>query len=220
MKLKITESGNNMKVAVSILSIDFSKIDLETKKLNDTDCEYIHLDVMDGKFVPNKTFDYNFIKTLKFDKIIDTHLMIEKPLDVIDEYLKVSDIVTIHYEALSKEELRNFLSIKRTKKIGLSIKPNTLVSEIKEFLPLIDLVLVMSVEPGFGGQSFQIESIKKIEELALIKKQQNLNYIIEVDGGINEQTSKMVKDAGCEVVVVGTFVVKNNDYQIQINKVR
>lgn len=210
-----------MIVSPSILSMDFDNVKKEEKRINKTDCEMIHLDVMDGKFVPNTTFDYEFIKSLNFKKVYDTHLMIENPLSVIDKYLEVSDIVTFHYEAESVDDLRDFFKNHRpVKHIGLSIKPSTDVKVLDEFLPYLDLVLIMSVEPGKGGQKFMEEALPKIEHLNHKKLKYGYNYIIEVDGGINKETAKACKKAGCDAVVAGSYIFKNKKYQKQINDIR
>lgn len=209
-----------MRVSPSILAMDFNNIEIETNKINNTDCEFIHLDVMDGKFVPNTTFDYNLIKKLKFKQIFDTHLMIEKPLSVLDTYIKISDYVTFHYEAESHNDILDYLKNKKYSRIGLSIKPNTSVLVLEEMLPYLDLVLIMSVEPGFGGQKFMESSLEKIKYLKEQKELNNYNYLIEVDGGINEENAKKVKEAGCEVVVAGTYIFKAENYQNQIDKIR
>ena len=209
-----------MRVSPSILAMDFNNIENETNKINNTDCEFIHLDVMDGKFVPNTTFDYNLIKELKFKQIFDTHLMIEKPLSVLDTYIKISDYVTFHYEAESHNDILDYLKNKKYSRIGLSIKPNTSVFVLEEMLPYLDLVLIMSVEPGFGGQKFMESSLEKIKYLKEQKELNNYNYLIEVDGGINEENAKKVKEAGCEVVVAGTYIFKAENYQSQIDKIR
>ncbi len=209
-----------MKVSPSVLAMDFNNVLEETKKINDTDCEYIHLDVMDGKFVPNKTFDYHFIKELKFKQLFDTHLMIENPLDIIDEYIKISDIVSFHYEAEKHDIIKDYLMNKKYSKIGLSIKPKTNPEEIKDLLPYLDMVMVMSVEPGFGGQKFMDLCLPKIKYLKETKIQNNYNYLIEVDGGINNENASLVKEAGCEIVVAGTYIFKSEDYQKSINSIR
>ena len=209
-----------MKVSPSILAMDFSKKEEEILKIDQTDCEYIHLDVMDGIFVPNVTFDYNLIKDLNSKKIYDTHLMIEKPLSVIDKYLEVSEYVTFHLEAEAKENILSFLKNKGNKKIGLSIKPNTKVEDLNDFLEYLDLVLVMSVEPGFGGQKFMDIALDKIKYLKEQKTKKGYHYLIEVDGGINHETSKLCKEVGCEIVVAGTYIFKHQNYQEQINNLR
>ena len=210
-----------MKVSPSILACDFSNIELETKKINTTDCEYIHLDVMDGEFVPNMTFDYNFINTLKFNKIYDTHLMIKNPLSIIEKYYDSSDIISFHVEAETQEDILNFLKNKPlNKKIGLSIKPKTDVSILVPFLPYLDMVMVMTVEPGFGGQKFMEENLSKVEELILLRNKFNYNFLIEVDGGVNGETVKLCNDKGVDIVVAGTYIFKSDNYQERINSLR
>lgn len=210
-----------MKVSPSILACDFSNIELETKKINATDCEYIHLDVMDGEFVPNMTFDYNFINTLKFNKIYDTHLMIKNPLSIIEKYYDSSDIISFHVEAETQEDILNFLKNKPlNKKIGLSIKPKTDVSILVPFLPYLDMVMVMTVEPGFGGQKFMEENLSKVEELILLRNKFNYNFLIEVDGGVNGETVKLCHDKGVDIVVAGTYIFKSDNYQERINSLR
>lgn len=210
-----------MKVSPSILACDFSNIELETKKINTTDCEYIHLDVMDGEFVPNMTFDYNFINTLKFNKIYDTHLMIKNPLSIIEKYYDSSDIISFHVEAETQEDILNFLKNKPlNKKIGLSIKPKTDVSILVPFLPYLDMVMVMTVEPGFGGQKFMEENLSKVEELILLRNKFNYNFLIEVDGGVNGETVKLCQDKGVDIVVAGTYIFKSDNYQERINSLR
>lgn len=210
-----------MKVSPSILSMDFSKQAEEIQRLNETDAEFIHLDVMDGKFVPNVTFDESFIKNIKCDKIFDTHLMIENPLKQLHKYIPYTDYLTFHYEAEKPEDILNYLKIRKDNcLIGISIKPNTDVTVLDEMLPYLDLVLVMSVEPGKGGQKFMDSAIHKIEYLAKKKQEFGYKYLIEVDGGINEETKKFVKKVGCEVVVAGSYIFKSSNYQDAINRVR
>ena len=193
----------------------------EISKLNQTDAEFIHLDVMDGHFVSNTTFDEQFIKTIKSNKIFDTHLMIKEPLKQLHKYVPYTKYLTFHYEAESKEDIINYLQNRKDDcLIGLSIKPGTDVSVLDEMLPYLDLVLVMSVEPGKGGQKFMESALPKLEYLAKKKKEFDYKYLIEVDGGINELTAKLVKGAGCEVVVAGSYVFSSSDYQAAINKIR
>ena len=210
-----------MKVSPSILSMDFSRKEEEINKLNQTDAEFIHLDVMDGYFVSNKTFDEEFIKTIKSDKIFDTHLMIKEPLKQLHKYEPYTKYLTFHYEAENQEDILKYLKTKENKcLIGISIKPNTDVTVLDEMLPYLDLVLVMSVEPGKGGQKFMDSALSKIEYLKEKKQAFNYKYLIEVDGGINEETAKLVKGVGCEVVVAGSYVFSSSDYQTAINKIR
>ena len=211
---------NKVQIAPSILS-KLDELNETIELLDNLDIDAIHMDVMDGKFVTNKTFDYHLIEKIKTRKTIDTHLMIEKPLAIIDKYLENSDIVTFHLEAVTNQELLDYLKNKpKNKKIGLSIKPKTNVLELIPYLPLIDLVLVMSVEPGKGGQAFMMESLEKIKFLADYKKAHHLNYIIEVDGGINDETSHLAILSGAEMLVVGTFFFKNDDYSETIKRLK
>ena len=209
-----------VKIAPSILSkLDELKDTIED--LNKLEIDAIHMDVMDGKFVENKTFDYHLIKRIKTTKKIDTHLMIEKPLAKIKKYLKCSDIVTFHFEAVDQEELQTFLMHKPANKmIGLSIKPKTKVEDLVPYLPLIDLVLVMSVEPGKGGQAFMNEALAKLQFLRDYKLKHDLEYIIEVDGGINETTAKAAVLHGAEMLVVGTYFFQDPNYQLTIERLK
>ncbi len=211
---------NQLKIAPSILS-KLNELDETITILNSLPIEAIHMDVMDGKFVKNKTFDYTLIERIKTPKIIDTHLMIEKPLDVIDRYLACSDIVTFHLEAVNGDELSAFLKNKPlNKKIGLSIKPQTNVLDLVPYLNSIDLVLVMTVEPGQGGQAFMMDMLPKIKFLSDYKAKNNLDYLIEVDGGINSENVQLLKANGAEMIVVGTFFFKNDNYLLTIDSLR
>lgn len=219
--VKNLESGDFMKVSPSILSMDFSKKEEEIKKLNQTDAEFIHLDVMDGHFVSNTTFDEQFIKTINCDKIYDTHLMIKEPLKQLHKYVPYTKYLTFHYEAEEREDILQYLKTRKDEcLIGLSIKPGTDVTVLDEMLPYLDLVLIMSVEPGKGGQKFMDSALQKLAYLADKKKVFGYKYLIEVDGGINEQTAKLVKGVGCEVVVAGSYVFSSSDYQTAIDKIR
>lgn len=210
-----------MIVSPSILSMDFSKTEEEINKLNQTDAEFIHLDVMDGHFVSNKTFDEQFIKTIKSNKIFDVHLMIKEPLKELHKYIPYTKYLTFHYEAETKEDILEYLKNQKDDcLIGLSIKPGTDVHVLDELLPYLDLVLVMSVEPGKGGQKFMNSALSKIEYLVSEKKKKGYKYLVEVDGGINEQTAKLVKGVGCEVVVAGSYVFSSSDYQAAIDRIR
>lgn len=204
-----------MIVSPSILAADFNNLDQEMKKINDSVCEFVHLDVMDGIFVPNTTFDDKLIKELrpKTNKVFDVHLMIEKPELVLDKYYDAgAGYVTFHLEACPNalEVIKKYKQ--KNKKIGLSIKPNTSVTELNDYLEYLDLILVMSVEPGFGGQKFMDSSLDKIKYLKEQKELHKYSYIIEVDGGINQSTAGLVKKAGCEAVVAGTYLFKSEDF--------
>lgn len=204
-----------MIVSPSILAADFNALDQEMKKVNDSSCEWVHLDVMDGKFVPNTTFDEKLVKELRpiSNKVFDVHLMIEKPAEQVMKYYEAgADYVTFHFEACEniKEVLENLK--KQNLKVGLSIKPATSVTVLDEFLPYLDLILVMSVEPGKGGQKFMDSCLDKIDYLVKKRSKSNYSYLVEVDGGINLDTAKLVKKVGCDVVVAGTYLFKNENF--------
>ena len=212
-----------MIISPSILNVEDNKKIEYIKKLEENQITYLHLDVMDGKFVTNTTFDDKYIKTLREHSkmIFDTHLMVKEPEKVINDYiLSGSDYITFHIEATSKPY--NIIeTLKRNnKKIGISIKPNTILEEILEFLPFIDLVLVMSVEPGRGGQSFIMHTLDKIKTLKQLKEERNYNYLIEVDGGINNETAPLVKEAGADMIVVGSYLVKQPDLSQAIKELK
>ena len=202
-----------MLVSPSLLAANFLNLENEIKRLNEAKPDYLHLDVMDGNFVPNISFGPSIIKSIKplTNIPFDVHLMITNP----DKYLNVfkdsgADILTYHFETnLDHHKMIDEIH-SLNMKVGLSIKPITPVDVLIPFLEKIDLVLVMSVEPGFGGQKFMTSAISKIKFLADYKKEHKLNYIIEVDGGINDETAPIVKDAGCDMVVCGTYLFKND----------
>lgn len=205
-----------MLVSPSFLTCDFSKLKESLDEIKDS-VKYFHVDVMDGNFVPNLTFGPKFIKDFRkyYDNIFDVHLMISNPYNYIKDYAEAgSDIITFHYES-SSNVLDTINEIKKYNKlVGLSIKPGTSVSEIKEYLPLLDLVLVMSVEPGFGGQKFMPSALDKINELKKLKDDNNYKYIIEVDGGVNASTIDDCVNAGVEMVVAGSYIM-NADNKIE-----
>ena len=195
-----------MLVSPSILSADFSKLAADLKTVDKSDM--LHIDVMDGVFVPNISFGMPIISSIrdKFDITFDVHLMITDPLPDIEDFKKAgADIITVHYEAKNAEE-----SLKKIKKLGLkaglSLKPATKVSEIESLLPLCDLVLVMTVEPGFGGQKLIPECVGKATELKKIREEKGYSYIIEADGGINLQNYPSLGEAGVDCSVMGSAV--------------
>ena len=209
-----------IKISPSILSADFSQLGSEIKRLKEGGADLIHVDVMDGHFVPNLTIGPPVIKALrKFTTIpFDVHLMISPVHKYIKDYADAgADIITIHPEAT--ENLLNSINhIKElNKKVGVSLNPDTKTNVIIDYLDKIDLVLIMSVFPGFGGQKFIPEVIKKIEELDQIKKNKKLNFDIEVDGGINFSNSKIVIEAGANILVSGTTIFKENNGDIKKN---
>ena len=202
-----------IKISPSILSADFSQLGNEIKRLEDGGADLIHVDVMDGHFVPNLTIGPPVIKTLrKYTKIpFDVHLMISPVHKYIKDFANAgADIITIHPEATENlnDSINHIKEFK--KKVGVSLNPDTEIKVINDYLDKIDLVLIMSVYPGFGGQKFMPEVLDKIKELRNIQKNKNYKFDIEVDGGINFSNYKSVIDAGANILVSGTTVFKEN----------
>ena len=209
-----------IQISPSILSADFSQLGNEIKRLEEGGADMIHVDVMDGHFVPNLTIGPPVIENLrKHTKLFfDVHLMISPVHKYIKNYADAgADIITIHPEAT--ENLENSINhIKElNKKVGVSLNPDTKISIISELLEKIDLVLIMSVFPGFGGQKFMPEVIEKIKNLKKIQKEKKLSFDIEVDGGINFSNSKIVIEAGANILVSGTTIFKENNGDIKKN---
>ena len=209
-----------IQISPSILSADFSQLGSEIKKLEEGGADLIHVDVMDGHFVPNLTIGPPVIKNLrKYTKLpFDVHLMISPVHEYIKNYANAgADIITIHPEAT--ENLKESISLikKFGKKVGVSLNPKTEIKTLIDEIDNIDLVLVMSVNPGFGGQKFMPEVLDKIKELKKIKDKNQYHFDIEVDGGINFNNSKIVLEAGADILVSGTTVFKENDGNIKTN---
>ena len=209
-----------IQISPSILSADFSQLSNEIKRLEDGGADMIHVDVMDGHFVPNLTIGPPVIKSLKKHSSIlfDVHLMISPVHKYIKAYADAgADIITIHPEAT--DDINSSISLIKelNKKVGVSLNPKTRVDVIIEHLSKIDLVLIMSVNPGFGGQKFMPEVLSKIEELKQLRATKNLDFDIEIDGGINFENSKMAIRAGANILVSGTTIFESNNGDVKKN---
>ena len=208
-----------MKVSASFLGCNNPAVDLA--KLNETDVDFIHVDIMDGKFVSNKTMPFSEMKNISkyTSKRLDVHLMVENPKEYIPLYAELNtEYITIHVE-IDEDIMECLELIKRYSiKAGLSIKPNTKVSELIPYLPYIDMILVMSVEPGAGGQAFIEESEDRINEVRALLDSYNIPAVINVDGGINGDTVKRCKN--CDIVTSGSYIVKSDNFQEKISSLR
>lgn len=203
-----------MKIAPSILSVKIEEYPKVIKELENLDISYLHLDIMDGKFVPNSTYDAEEVKNIRkmTSMFLDTHLMIENPENYINGYINAgSDSITFHFEATTNVKKIIKMIKDKNLKCGISIKPKTNVDVLLPYLSEIDMVLVMSVEPGFGGQKFMDSALNKIKQLANLRMTNHYSYLIEVDGGINNETSKLCKNAGADIIVVGTYLMNSNN---------
>ena len=209
-----------IQISPSILSADFSQLGNEIKRLEEGGADMIHVDVMDGHFVPNLTIGPPVIKALrkKCSLKFDVHLMISPVHEYIQSYADAgADIITIHPEATDNLEA-SILKIKElNKKVGVSLNPESKIDLILDLLDRIDLILIMSVNPGFGGQKFMPEVLEKIKDLKKIQNDRNLNFDIEIDGGINFDNCKAAIDAGANILVSGTTIFKSNDGDINKN---
>ncbi len=203
-----------MKIAPSILSADFSQLKKAIIEISEIGVDYVHLDIMDGHFVPNITFGPGVVKSLRPYTTLpfDVHLMIANPDMFIREFVEAgADIITVHVEACP--HLHRTLQLIKSfgKKCGVVLNPHTSIESVKNILSLCDFVLVMSVNPGFGGQTFIDLSLDKIKELKKLRDTFSYNYLIEVDGGINQITSKLCKEAGADILVAGSYIFNSED---------
>ena len=212
----------SVKISPSILGGSFSNMEKTISELDKSKADYIHFDVMDGDFVPNLTFGPQFISDLrsKTKKVFDVHLMIHRVGDFLEDYVNAgSNIITFHYEI--NENLNEIISkIKKNRiKAGIAIKPQTTLDEVKKYLHTVDQIIIMTVEPGFGGQSFLSDQINKIKDISNYVKENNLKVDIEIDGGVNYETGKLCVEAGANILVAGSFLFKQDNLTIATNEI-
>ena len=202
------------KILPSILSADFANLERDVRELEQIGIDMFHIDVMDGNFVPNISFGFPIIEAIrsKTDKIFDCHLMIARPEEYVERFCNAGcDMVSFHIEATNHAD-RVIQIIKNSgKKAGIVLNPQTPIESVKYLLPKLDYVLIMTVNPGFGGQKFIPEMLEKIEGLAKIREEKGYSFLIQVDGGVNVETSKLCRDRGADLLVCGSFLFGTED---------
>ncbi|GAA0683459.1 MULTISPECIES: ribulose-phosphate 3-epimerase [Clostridium] len=212
-----------IKISPSILSADFAKLGEQIERLNSSDVEMVHIDVMDGSFVPNITFGAPVMKCIRkyTDKIFDVHLMIEEPARYIEDFVKAgADIITVHYEA-DRHIDRTVNYIKSFGvKAGVALNPGTPVSVLENIINSVDMVLIMTVNPGFGGQKYIEYCSEKVKEVKALSEKRNKELMIQVDGGIDASNIKYVVECGANVIVAGSAVFKNDAIEENVQKLR
>ena len=210
-------------ISVSILDCDFSNIEKEINKINNSDSDYIHVDIMDGKFVPNIAFDDKTIEKVNLNskKKLDYHLMVKNPKDYILKCVKNNaDIISVHYEE-NDNVYNDLISIKKLGcKAGLAINPSTKINQVSNLFEHIDILLLMSVQPGKGGQKFLDTTFKKVEESKKIIDEMNYEIDIEIDGGIDNKVSKKLFNLGSKILVSGSYIIKNQNIASAISNLR